>query len=220
VLDDIRNFASGHQELIIIDFSHFEDFGGNDVSTVYDRFTNEIQNRLGTWMYKNKPANTRLADLTLNDYISSATSIIVCIDDDFAIKYPKSGFWLFRNSESKNSSLGDLRVFDQYAKEMDYPDMAEDQIEKYETYDGMCHPIEGGQVSPCDLFLLSWTCTSIVGAGVWQISKDPNRHLGSVMASLDIPNIRGFIPNMLYVDYCEFARVSDVALFANGTPYA
>jgi hypothetical protein len=25
---------------------------------------------------------------------------------------------------------------------------------------------------------------------------------------------------MLYVDYCEFARVCDVALFTNNTPYA
>lgn len=219
VLEQIRDFAPGRSELIIIDFSHFEDFGTNNVSHVYDRFTAEIESALGTWMYKNKPANTRLADLTLNDYVSSTSSILVCIDDDFAIKYPKSGFWLFRNSIAKNSSLGDLRVFDQYADQMDYEDMAKDQIEKYEAYDGMCHPVEGGQVSPCDLFLLSWTCTSIVGAGVWQISKDPNRHLGQVMATLDIPNIRGFIPNLLYVDYCEYARVSDVALFANGTPF-
>jgi hypothetical protein len=33
------------------------------------------------------------------------------------------------------------------------------------------------------------------------------------------PEHRGFVPNLLYVDYCEFARVSDVALFATGTPF-
>jgi len=223
VLKDIADFATGHKELIIIDFADFKDFGATTVSTVYDRFTAEISQWLGDWMFEDKPEGVRLADIPLNDYISSASSILVCINDDFALNYPKPGFWLFRNSTAGNASAGDLRVFDQYANEMDYADMRDDQLEKYETYDGICHPIEksaAAEAVPCDLFLLSWTCTSIFGAGVWQISKEPNRHLGGIVADLDIPNPRGFIPNVLYVDYCEFARVTDVALFVNGTPVA
>lgn len=216
VLDQIKTFASSHRELIIIDFSHFEDFGAKNVSTVYDKFTKQISDALGTWMFNTLPAGKRLAQLTLNEYVNPGRFILVTIDDDFAINYPKSGFWLFRNSAASNASLGALRVFDQYADQMDYPDMRDDQLEKYEAYNGYCNP---QTTTPCDLFLLSWTCTSIVGAGVWQISKDPNRHLGRVIADLDIPNDHGQIPNLLYVDYCEFARVSDVALFANGTPY-
>jgi hypothetical protein len=215
VLADIREFAASHSELIIIDFSHFEDFGSNSVSTVYDRFTSQISDALGLWMFMNKPADVRLSQLTLRDYALGSSRILVCIDDDFAIKYPKAGFWLFRNSLAANVAEGALRVFDQYASDMNYDDMRDDQLRKYENYAGYANP-----VIECDLFLLSWTCTSIVGAGVWQISKDPNRHLGRIMADLNIPNDHGQIPNLLYVDYCEFARVTDVALFANGAPYA
>jgi hypothetical protein len=217
VLADIKEFAASHAELIIIDFADFEDFGGHEVSTVYDRFTQQIRDAIGLWMFSSKPAGARLADLTLNDYASGSSSILVCINDDFAIEYPKSGFWLFRNSVAENVADGDLRVFDQYADDMNYDDMRNNQLAKYEAYDGFCAP---RTEVPCDLFLLSWTCTSIVGAGVWQISKDPNRNLGTIIAGLQIPNPAGQIPNLLYVDYCEFARVTDVALFANGVPYA
>ncbi|HYI10489.1 MAG TPA: hypothetical protein VEK57_15620 [Thermoanaerobaculia bacterium] len=173
-------------------------------------------------MYNHEPENVRLADQTLGHYIGGGqTSILICINDDYAIRFPRNGFWVFRNSAAGNASEGDLRVFDQYAKDMLYDAMREDQIAKYESYDGYCHPVDDlaqtGTV--CDLFLLSWTCTSIVGAGVWQISKDPNRHLGQTIVDLNIPNDHGQIPNVLYVDYCEFARVTDVALSANGAPY-
>lgn len=215
VLADIAAFAAQHQELIIIDFSHFQDFGPTNVSTVYDKFTSQISNAIGTWMFVNKPADVRLSELTLNDYVGNACSIIVTIDDVFAINFPKPGFWVFKNALSANPEVGELRVWDQYADDMNYDDMRDHQLRMYEQYTGYCNPFIS-----CDLFLLSWTCTSIIGAGVWQISKDPNRHLGMIMAGLNMPNVYGQIPNLLYVDYCEFARVTDVALFANGTPYA
>lgn len=216
VLADIAAFVASHRELVIIDFSHFEDFGSHAVSTVYDKFTTQISNAIGPYMFKTNSSGLRLAQLQLGQYLGSGvSSVLVCIDDDFAKEYPKQGFWLFRNSLAPNVADGALRVFDQYADDMTYDNMRDDQLRKYENYNGYAT-----STVPCDLFLLSWTCTSIVGTGVWLISKDPNRHLGRIVADLDIPNRYGQIPNLLYVDYCEFARVTDVALFANGTPYA
>ncbi len=69
---------------------------------------------------------------------------------------------------------------------------------------------------PCDLFLLSWTLTPVTD--VWQVSEPASRALGSSMASLPVSNRYGKIVNLLYVDFEEYARVTDVALFRNGWP--
>jgi hypothetical protein len=57
----------------------------------------------------------------------------------------------------------------------------------------------------------SWTLTPVTG--VWFASQPANRSLGAAMTALAVPNSHGKIVNMLYVDYVEFARVADVALF-------
>jgi len=217
VLQQIADFCNEQKELVILDFSHFSHFGETADSTIYDKFVAEVSGKLDTWMVKTKPAETRLADMTLSDYISDGMAVLVVVDESWPVDYPAEGFWVFRNSESDTADEGQLRVFDQYAKDMDYDDVKKDQTEKYEAYNGFCDPDE---TVPCDLFLLSWTCTSPIGAGVWQVSKDVNRHLGDYMVNLPMPNAKGFYPNIIYVDYCEFARATDVVLYANGTPVA
>ncbi|HWW60195.1 MAG TPA: hypothetical protein VN181_02405, partial [Thermoanaerobaculia bacterium] len=224
VLQQVRDFCNeGHRELFTLMFSHFEDFGDPASSTVYDQFTKEVNDAIGTWMYKSKPANTRLADITLDTYINNRTSILVVVDDSYPVDYPEAGFWVFRNSESCTAVEGELRVFDQFASDANYEDVKEDQLAKYTAYDGTCIPNDDCNpkpaTCPCDLFLLSWTCTSPFGVGVWQASKNVNRHLGDFLSTLAIPNAHGRIPNILYVDYGEFARVTDVTLFANDAPF-
>jgi hypothetical protein len=61
---------------------------------------------------------------------------------------------------------------------------------------------------------LSWTLSP--ATGVWFGSKEPNRRLGKDILQPRIPNQYGQIVNLLYVDYVEFARVADVAIFQNG----
>jgi len=210
VLQQIADFCNeGRRELVILDFSHFSHF---DDSTIYDKFVTEVNNKISTWMYKTKPSDKRLADITLSEYISNGMALVVVVDESWPVDDPEAGFWVFRNSESDEAAEGDLRVFDQYAKDMDYEDVKTDQTEKYENYNGYCDP---AITVPCDLFLLSWTCTSPVGAGVWQVSKNVNRHLGDFMLNLTMPNDSGYYPNIIYVDYCEFSRATDVVLYLN-----
>jgi hypothetical protein len=215
VLQQIADFCNEQKELVILCFSHFSHFGETSDSTIYDKFVAEVSNKISPWMVTTKPSDRRLADVTLSDYISDGMALLVVVDEEWPVKYPETGFWVFRNSESETASEGDLRVFDQYAKDKDYDDVKKDQTEKYEAYNGYCDP---ETTSLCDLFLLSWTCTSPVGAGVWQVSKDVNRHLGDFMVNLTMPNEDGYYPNIIYVDYCEFARATDVVLYADGTP--
>jgi hypothetical protein len=215
VLQQIANFCNEQKELVILDFSHFSHFGETTDSTIYDKFVAEVSGKISTWMVKTKPEDKRLADMTLSDYISDGMAVLVVVDESWPVDYPAEGFWVFRNSESDTAEKGQLRVFDQYAKDMDYDDVKKDQTKKYEAYNGFCDP---DKTVPCDLFLLSWTCTSPIGAGVWQVSKDVNRHLGDYMVNLTMPNANGFYPNIIYVDYCEFARATDVVLYANGAP--
>jgi hypothetical protein len=218
VLQEIADFCNeGQKELVVLGFSHFSHFGEPDDPTIYDKFVDEVNSKISTWMYKTKPAGVRLADITLSEYITNGMALVVVVDETWPIDYPETGFWVFRNSESETAEQGDLRVFDQYAKDMDYEDVKTDQTEKYDAYNGYCAP---ETTVPCDLFLLSWTCTSPVGVGVWQVSKDVNRHLGDFMLNLTMPNDDGYYPTIIYVDYCEFARATDVVLYANGTPVA
>ena len=213
VLQQIADFCNeGHQELVILDFSHFTHFVD---SGTWFSFVDEVIGKLDPWMYKTQRTDKRLAEITLSEYISSGMKILVVVDEDWPVYDPVQGYWVFRNSDSDTAELGQLRVFDQYSSDANYEDVKKDQTEKYDAYNGYCDPDTN---VPCDLFLLSWTCTSPVGVGVWQVSKNINRHLGDFMQHLAMPNASGYDPNILYVDYCEFARVTDVALYANGAP--
>jgi hypothetical protein len=92
--------------------------------------------------------------------------------------------------------------------------MKENQFQKFNDYNGKC---ENDQNVPCDLFLLSWTLTPYTD--VWLYSKTPNRNLGDAITELTIPNQYGCIVNMLYTDYVEYSRSTDVALYQNNAAF-
>ncbi len=88
--------------------------------------------------------------------------------------------------------------------------MAADQTKKFASYNGK---MENANI-PCDLFLLSWTLTPTLPyttLSVASVSLDANRNLSSRMTNW-FPNSGGFIPNILFVDYYERARVTDNAV--------
>lgn len=214
VLAAISAYATVHKELIIIKFSHFSGF--DDDGDVYVKFATEVETSIKRWMVKPPlPDGKRLADITLGAYTSMGTAIVVAVDDEdeaWALK-PKTkreGFWVFRNWEAKDAYIGDLCVFDQYSNTKDYDEMKGDQLLKFAAYDGK---LLDSPDLPCDLFLLSWTLTPVTG--VESLSANANRHLGRVMSTLKDPNGYGKITNLLYVDFVEFARVTDVAIIQN-----
>lgn len=211
VLEDIRRFLEeGHRELVVLKFSHYKDID----DAAYKKMTQMIQHYLERWLYRTLPEGKRLADVSLGSYLARTATVLAVCDGDFPVRNPARGIWVYRDWESPTAALGDLRVFDQYANTTDYEKMKNDQLTKFANYNGKCKVDPN---LPCDQFLLSWTLTPITA--VWLYSKEANRNLGAVMAGLKVPNQHDCIPNLLYVDYVEYARATDVAMFQNNVAH-
>jgi hypothetical protein len=211
VLADTKRFFAqkGSRELAILKLSHFDNIDDN----TYVQLTDQIEAALGPWLVKTIPAGKRLADVTLNEYVRNGPALLVVVDGDYAIDKPRPGFWVYRDWDASDPAVGELRVFDKYSDKTDFDKMKADQFDKFESYKGKC---EKDPNVPCDLFLLSWTLTPVTAVGLE--SKPANRNLGLAMTELRVPNQYGQVVNMLYVDYVQHARVTDVALFQNGQP--
>lgn len=209
VLADIKSFAQGHRELIVLKLSHLD--GMED--SRYADLTAMVSAAIGPWLVTTRPAGKRLADVTLSEYLAQGTAVIVVVADDYARSKPAPGFWVYRDWDADRPAEGDLRVYDSYSNKMVFEEMRADQVAKFESYDGKC---QKDPSVPCELFLLSWTLTP--PTDVRDVSAAANRALGAAMATLPVPNPRGKIINLVYVDYVEYARVADVALFLNGAP--
>lgn len=217
ILDDVKRFFSeGRRELAILKLSHYEDFDNDR----YRKMVEQIRNTIGAWLYQ-LPAGRRLSGIPLGEYLASRGAVLVVCDGSYPLDNKSPGIHTYRNSDSCTPEKGDLRVFDQYADTVSYGKMKDDQLRKLGEYDGVCKrqpgdgPCDHYQPGvPCDLFLLSWTLTPVTD--VKDFSKEANRNLGGAMAELKIPNRYGKIPNIVYVDYVEDARVTDVCLYLNG----
>ncbi len=216
MLDDIRDFKqqSGGKELIILKFSHFPD---DFTLENWNQMVKQIEERIGPWLYRGPlPEGKRLADLTLNEYNGA---VLVVVDKSWAKDHPHPGFWIYRNWDSGDAASGHLRVFDHYSKTADYDKMRDQQIRHFLDYDGFC---TDQAKSPCDLFLLSWTLTpfetGLEGvASVRDLAHTPNQHLGDEVAKLPAVNAQGRIINVAFVDFLQYARVSDVAIAEKNT---
>lgn len=219
ILADMKKFAQeGHKEVAILKFSHLKDID-NDT---YAKMTTQITEAIGPWLVKSKPSGVRLAQMTLSQYVNNGTAFLAVVDDDYPIAKPAAGFWIYRDAEWSGDDheegydplVGDLRVFDVYSNTMSLDKMISDQTDKFAAYNGTCAK---NPSVPCDLYLMSWTLTP--PTDVWDTSKSANRCLGEKLIGIPDPNSYGKIINMLYVDYVEYARVTDVTLFQNGVPF-
>ncbi|HKO02149.1 MAG TPA: hypothetical protein VJ032_10670, partial [Thermoanaerobaculia bacterium] len=157
-----------------------------------------------------KPRDRRLAEMTLGEYVADGPAILVVVDLHYAIETKTPGFWVYRDWQSGTPAQGDLNVFDQYSRTVSFETMQKDQLKKFANYDGR---MKNDPNIPCDLFLLSWTLTP--DTAVWFAAVAANRRLGQYVRRATIPNAQHCIMNLLYVDYVEFARVTDVAISDN-----
>lgn len=206
VLKDIGSFMDkGHKELVILKFSHYKDFSDD----IYKKMVRKIQSHIGQWLFKTKPSDCRLANIQMKNYIQDAGIILAICDKDYPVDNPAEGIWVYRDWDTKKPLENDLRVFDKYSDTMSYDTMKSDQIKKYNDYNGKLKNSD----EFCDQFLLSWTLTP--PTAVWPVSKSANRHLGKELATLSIPNEYGLFPNLIYVDYVEYARVTDCVIALN-----
>ncbi len=238
VLSDVRRFFDdGHRELVILKFSAYDRFN----QEVFTEFCKLIQDKLGDllWSATQPPlADTPLSDFLRNDH---GTVIVVC-DGDYEIP-SGSGIWRYRDWQACKPGKGDLTVFDIYSNTTDFGTMAgstasiegkvncngmehvsslpRGQLPKFEAFNGKC--LVELEV-PCDLFLLSWTLTPTTG--VWRASRPANAALVDSLADIGQTNDKGQpinwmndqnqIINLLYTDYVEYSRSSDVAFVRNG----
>ena len=219
VLDDIAEFMAEHRELAVLKFSHYEHFNQD----IFDELCALIAEKLGTWLYKGWVAGgKRLADTTLNEYLGARGAALVVFDGDYTIPTTIKGLYVYRDWQSEEPQQAQLTVFDIYSATMSFDTMAyseeieeeydvpRGQIPKFEGFDGRC---KNDTNVPCDLFLLSWTLTP--PTAVWPESRIANKNLVNNMADVGT-NEDGRIINILYVDYVEYARGTDVAMVRNG----
>lgn len=208
VLSQIQRYCNfGHRELIIIDWSHFDNWD----ASVYQSFVTQVNNAIGRWLWKTPlQPGQRLADIPFSTFTANGPCVISAVAERWAVDNPQPGFWVFRDWDASDSNLGNLVVFDKYSNTTSYDQMRDDQIAKFETFTGKQANFP---TLPVDLFLLSWTLTPVTG--VWFASKDANRNLGNAIVGIPNPNRYGRIMNCLYVDYVEYARVTDVGIKQN-----
>ncbi|CAM1373504.1 PI-PLC domain-containing protein [Tenacibaculum xiamenense] len=204
VLESIKQFYDeGHKELSILKFSHFDNFSESS----YSKMRNDINKYLGPWLFKELPKGVnRLADITMGTYLNSGGKILIVVDGDWAINYPETGYWVYRDWDSKTPEKGDLTVYDEYSDTTDLNKMINGQLTDLKKFNGKC---DNNSQVPCDLFLLSWTLTPITA--VWEYSKSANRVLGDEMMQHLTPNSYGYFTNLLYLDYFQYARPAFIA---------
>lgn len=210
VLADIHRYAieEGRRELIILKL-YFPMRSDDE----YQMLVRQISTSLGRWLVKSKPPGKRLADVTLEEYVAEKSAILVVVDGDYAVNASNPGFWVYRNwtADAKAAAKGDLRVFDRWSDREVFEKMKNHQFDQFEKYTGK---MQNDASLPCDMFLLSWTLTP--ATGVWFAAQAANRRLGEYILKTSRRNRFGQMINLLYVDYVEYARLTDVALFRNG----
>jgi hypothetical protein len=206
VLHDLRVFANeGRHELILLKFSHFSGINGD----LYRKLADQLAGTLGPWLFRPPLPGKRLADVTLAEYVNSGPRILILVDGDYAINYRVPGIWIYSDWDSPLAPKADLRVYDVYSDTVDFARMAADQFGKFAAFDGKCRDPSTG----CDLFLLSWTLTPAIK--IWAASQPALHGLEDALQHQRPQNDAGKIMNLIYVDFVEFAHVTEAAIFEN-----
>ncbi|MCX8132097.1 MAG: RICIN domain-containing protein [Clostridia bacterium] len=196
--------SSPKKELIILNFSHFENFG----AAQHSRFQQLISTKLGNYIYK----GNNILGTTYNDYVSSGSKVIIRYDDEDH-EDTSNGFY----------SPDEIPLFDDYANKNNHTDVMNDQLSKLQTNYG----------DPYHMFLLSWTLTPTITQYIEAGTIYPNRTIKKLYHEDDwypttnnlesfVSNYGNFKMNILYTDFCN-TGLTDISMKANrleGTNYA
>jgi hypothetical protein len=207
-------------ELVILKFSHWDGFR---IQNNWDDFTEVVRGSLDGLLYDGTMRKRgRLADTKLGTFIGSGKPCLALCDAPYpgATGMVPDNLWTYRNWDAPDAAAADLTVFDVWSQTDDFttmwhgqapdPSFAElpvGQLLKFDQFNGRCR--DGTTV--CDLFLWSWTLSVTGHTGP---TDTPDACLGRYLATIG-PN-GGRIINLLYCDYVEYARGSDIALLRNG----
>lgn len=222
ILSDVQSFMHNYQqkELVILKFSHFDNFGSDTSTsnTIYTNFTELITSYIGAYLCTQDP-DTKFGDYTYGQLVENGGRVLVVCSDNYALNNPSDGIFIYRDgslacpaeARSNNPTQGNLVVWDCYTNTTTSSTMESDQLTKLSNYTGFC---DGSYPTvPCDMFLLSWTLTPSIKS-VWYDSENPARDLGAKMNDIGLNNYNK-IPNLLYVNFFEFTRATDISIMMN-----
>ena len=209
IIEGVERFMrEGHRELVVLKFSHYAKF----TAAAYEALVVMLQEKLRDWMYREPLQGRRLSHIQMEEFLSESGVILVVCDDNYPLDFPAQGIWVYRDYNAPDPQHGDLCVYDKYSNTLKYEKMKAGQLGQFQAYNGFCAAPHDDV--PCDQFLLSWTLTP--PTGVWYASRKANRRLGEAMSVQEPTNPQGQVINYLYVDYEEYSRATDVAMFMNG----
>ncbi len=222
ILTDVKTFMHDYQskEFVILKFSHFDNFGSdsNTTNTIYTDFIQLIVDNIGVYLCT-QSSDTKFGDYTFGNLVENGGRVLVVCSDNYARNYPRADIFVYRDgslacpaeARTNNPTEGNLVVWDCYTNTTTSSTMESDQLNKLTNYTGFC---DGSYSTvPCDMFLLSWTLTPYVKS-VWYDSENPARDLGASMNNIGL-NSYNKIPNLLYVNFFEFTRATDIAIMMN-----
>lgn len=205
IIDDINQFTSKNNELVILNLSHSRNTDKDN--SKYQTFDNGEWEGLFDNLAKlnfrfSSESGTKLETLTLNTFIAdSAAVLIICEQGGNAIQdqYKGKGFFKFDCFSVVNKYSGNNNV-DQ---------MASDQFAKMRRYCG-------------NYFLLSWTLTQSVKqvlgckGGVAPDIKDLANQANSQLSERVLNEVKGpSYPNIIYTDNITSDVASQVAMELN-----
>lgn len=207
IISDINSFASKNQELIILFLSHAYNTDRSDRN--YSKFTDKEWLGLLSLLSEIKclfkvSSNTKLTEVTINEFISKDSAVVVVLDKDIALgQYKNNGFFISKTS---------LPIYDKYSKVNDLKKMQKDQINKMEDN------------SKKKYFLLSWTltqsneeaefCISSIKDSIKDLAKTANNGLRKYLC----PKItKEVFPNIVYVDNVVDKKITELVIDINYT---
>lgn len=224
VLNQVQAFVQSHRELVIMNFSHYQE--KNTHSHRFQKFDDDaylqlvtmITNHLGPWLYYSLPPGKRLAGVTLGDYLANPSHgrvLVVCdrehYDTDYPIKHPAAGIWPYEDFDWTNhpSPLA-LRVYDNYSNTRDFAVMKADQLAKFRDFGS-----KTSGTDTCDLFELAWGPANDGTASLRDLAEEVNPRFADDLEEVKQPNSHGRILNLIGGDFVEDAHVAEVALYMN-----
>lgn len=188
------------KELVILRFSHFCNVNFDELTGIvlHERLSRLIRSVLGQYILNIDPQDGSFFRTKLKDILKSGPKILVIYDHDFALDQSRTAFGFLRNRP----------YFDDYSNTDNLTVMQSDQLNKLKLNYG----------TEDRLFLLSYTLT-------WQLAtfsnpnannlNDLSKNASKSLADFVDDNDDKYQINVLFVDFCSEARVTDVAIVAN-----
>lgn len=202
ILRDVKSFLqspAGKDEVVILKFSHgYKDAAAGTVAAIQG---------LGDLLFKS-PTAVNLATLPIQSSRMQGHVVAVMGDPYSGYIDPAKGLFAYHDIPVKENphsiTAKDMTVYDNYANDTAYQDMAGDQLGKLQTYGGLGKDY---------LFLLSWTCTgSSAVRDIEVLAGMANPWLPALISRIRRDGT--VLPNVVYIDFVD-AYLGGAILAAN-----